>query len=106
MRERVTAASRLATQTGMANVRKITPFITYDGVAEEAARFYVSLFADSRIVHVQPGPGGKPLVVKFELAGEPFLALNTGGPDFALTNGVSFLVDCEDQAEVDRAREE
>lgn len=86
----------------MAKVQKITPFVTYDGTAEDAARFYVSLFDDSKIDHVQPGPQGKALVVKFHLGGQSFLALNAGGPDFALTNGVSFLVDCEDQAEVDR----
>lgn len=85
----------------MATVQKITPFLTYDGRAEEAARFYVSLFQGARVVHVQPGPEGKAMVVKFELAGQTFLALNAGGANFAFTNGVSFLVDCDDQAEVD-----
>ena len=87
----------------MATVQKITPFITYDGTAEDAARFYVSLFADSKVVNVQKNPAsGQAMVVSFELAGQKFVFLNAGGPDFALTNGVSFLVDCEDQAEVDR----
>jgi predicted 3-demethylubiquinone-9 3-methyltransferase (glyoxalase superfamily) len=85
----------------MASVQKITPFLTYDGTAEEAANFYVSLFPDAKVQHVQPGPGGKALVVRFELAGQSFLALNAGGPDFAFTHGVSLLVDCTDQAEVD-----
>ena len=85
----------------MANVQTITPFITYDGAALEAAQLYVALFPNSRIVHVQPGPEGRPLVVSFELAGQKFTALNAGGPDFVLTNGVSFLVDCANQDEVD-----
>lgn len=87
----------------MATVSKITPFITYDGKAEDAARYYVSLFADSKIVHVQKNPtNDQAMTVTFELAGQKFIALNAGGPDFALTNGVSLLVDCDDQAEVDR----
>jgi predicted 3-demethylubiquinone-9 3-methyltransferase (glyoxalase superfamily) len=86
----------------MATVQKITPFLTFDGKAEEAARFYVSLFDDAKIVHVQNNPAtGQAMVVELQLAGQRFVALNAAGPDFALTNGVSFLVDCADQAEVD-----
>ena len=85
----------------MATVQKITPFLTFAGQAEEAATLYVSLFDDAKVLHVQPGPDGKAMVVRFQLAGQAFLALNAGGPNFAFTDGVSFLVDCKDQAEVD-----
>jgi predicted 3-demethylubiquinone-9 3-methyltransferase (glyoxalase superfamily) len=87
---------------------KITQCLWFDGEAEEAARFYVSLVRDSRIDHVQrnvmDSPGGKAgsvLVVKFTLAGQSFLALN-GGTRFEYTHAISFMIDCEDQAEVDR----
>jgi len=87
---------------------KITPCLWYDGEAEEAARFYVSLLPDSRIDHVQKnvtdspaGKAGTALVVKFTLAGQSFLALN-GGTRFEYTHAISFMVDCADQAEVDR----
>mgnify|MGYP001246851771 CR=1 FL=1 len=86
----------------MATVQKITPFLTFDGHAEEAATFYVSLFEDAKINQVQKNPAtGQAMVVSFQLAGQSFIALNAAGPEFALTNGVSFLVDCKDQAEVD-----
>ena len=87
---------------------KITPCLWFDGEAEEAARFYVSLLPDSRIEHVQrnmadspAGKTGSVLVVKFTLAGQSFLALN-GGTRFEYTHAISFLVDCVDQAELDR----
>jgi predicted 3-demethylubiquinone-9 3-methyltransferase (glyoxalase superfamily) len=87
---------------------KIAPCLWFDGEAEEAARFYVSLLPDSRIDRVQnnvaDSPGGKTgsvLMVEFTLAGQRFLALN-GGTRFEYTNAVSFHIDCADQAEVDR----
>lgn len=87
---------------------KIAPCLWFDGEAEEAARFYVSLLPDSRIDRVQSNvcdsPGGKAgtvLVVEFTLAGQRFLALN-GGTRFEYTHAVSFHIDCADQAEVDR----
>jgi predicted 3-demethylubiquinone-9 3-methyltransferase (glyoxalase superfamily) len=87
---------------------KITPCLWFDGTAEEAATFYTSLFPDSRIdaVHRAPAanpstPAGAVLTVDFTLAGQQFIGLN-GGPDFRFTEAVSFTVDCEDQAEVDR----
>lgn len=88
---------------------KIRPCLWYAADAEAAARFYVSLFPDSRIDHVQksvldtPGGGkaGSTLMVEFTLAGQKFLALN-GGQKVAYTWAVSMAVDCEDQAEVDR----
>ena len=87
---------------------KITPCLWFDGKAEEAARFYVSLLPNSRIDHVQKnvtdspaGKAGSVLVVKFTLAGQGFLALN-GGTRFEYTPAISFQVDCTDQAELDR----
>lgn len=87
---------------------KITPCLWFDGQAEEAAKFYVSLLPDSRIDHVQrnmmdtpSGKTGTVLVVKFTLAGQQFVGLN-GGPQYQFTPAVSFMIDCADQAEVDR----
>jgi predicted 3-demethylubiquinone-9 3-methyltransferase (glyoxalase superfamily) len=87
---------------------KISPCLWYNGEAEEAAKFYVSLLPDSRIEKVQKnivdGPAGKTgsvLVVEFTLAGQSFLALN-GGMRVEYTHAVSFKIDCADQAEVDR----
>lgn len=87
---------------------KISPCLWFDGDAEEAARFYVSLFADSRIegIHRNPvdgpsGAAGTVLLVAFTLAGQRFLALN-GGQKMEYTHAISFQVDCDDQAEVDR----
>lgn len=87
---------------------KITPCLWFDGEAEDAAKFYVSLLPDSRIDHVQKnvsdspaGKAGTALVVQFTLAEQSFLALN-GGTRFEYTHAISFMVDCVDQAEVDR----
>ncbi len=87
---------------------KIAPCLWFDGEAEEAARFYVSLLPDSCIDHVQrnvtDGPGGKEgtvMVVQFTLAGQRFMAVN-GGMKFEYTHAVSFHIDCVDQAEIDR----
>lgn len=86
---------------------RISPFLWFDGQAEEAARLYVSLFPGSRIVSVSrygdagPGPKGSVMTVAFELDGRPFVALN-GGPHFKFTEAVSFSVECQTQDEVDR----
>jgi predicted 3-demethylubiquinone-9 3-methyltransferase (glyoxalase superfamily) len=89
-------------------MQKITPCLWYDGDAEEAAGFYVSLFPDSRIDKVVRSPADNPsmdkggvLVVDFTLAGQKYSGLN-GGPQFPFTEAVSFMIRCEDQAEVDR----
>lgn len=88
-------------------MRKISPFLWYDDKAEEAANFYVSLFRNSKIDTVArygdagPGPKGSVMTVKFELAGEEFIALN-GGPHFKFTPAVSFYVACETPQEVDK----
>jgi predicted 3-demethylubiquinone-9 3-methyltransferase (glyoxalase superfamily) len=86
---------------------KVTPFLSFDGQAEEAARFYVSLLPDSRIdrvtrspIETAGGPSGSVLTVEFTLAGTRFTALNT--PGFSFTEAVSFQIACADQAEVDR----
>ena len=87
---------------------KIAPCLWFDGEAEQAANFYVSLLPNSRIDAVQKnvidspaGKAGSVLVVTFTLAGQSFMALN-GGRRFEFTHAVSFKIDCEDQAEVDR----
>jgi predicted 3-demethylubiquinone-9 3-methyltransferase (glyoxalase superfamily) len=80
--------------------RSITPNLWFDGKAEEAAEYYCSLFPDSRIVSVVRG-GDQVLTVEFELMGQTYLGLN-GGPSFQFTEAVSFVVTCEDQAEIDR----
>jgi len=87
---------------------KISPCLWFDGEAEEAAKFYVSLLPDSRIEKVQKnsvdspaGKAGSVLVVDFTLAGQRFMALN-GGKAFDFTHAISFKIDCADQAEVDR----
>ncbi|MFG6194277.1 VOC family protein [Nonomuraea sp. JJY05] len=81
-------------------MQKITTFLWFDDQAEEAAEFYTSLFKDSRVVEVTPGPAGSAMVVTFELAGQRFIALN-GGPEFKFTEAVSLYVDCDSQEEVD-----
>lgn len=90
------------------DAQKIAPCLWFDGRAEEAARFYTSIFPDSRIDHVHRStidyPGGKAgavLLVDFTLAGLPYQAMN-GGPHDAFNDAISLSVSCEDQAEVDR----
>ena len=85
---------------------KITPFLWFNDQAEEAARFYVSLFKNSSIGQIArygdagPGPKGSIVTIAFELDGQAFIGLN-GGPHFKFTEAVSFSIDCADQAEVD-----
>ncbi len=88
------------------SLQKITPFLWFDHQAEEAARFYTSVFENSRIEAVTrygeagPSPAGSVMTVAFELDGQKFVALN-GGPAFKFTEAVSFVVNCENQQEVD-----
>ena len=89
-------------------MQKITPCLWFDGQAEQAAGYYVSLLPDSRIDRVvrspadtPSGPAGTVLAVEFTLAGNKFSGLN-GGPQFPFTEAVSFQIACQDQAEVDR----
>jgi len=88
-------------------MQKITPCLWFDQQAEEAARFYVSIFKNSKIGAINhygegaPMPKGTVLTVRFQLDGQDYLALN-GGPMFKFTEAVSFIVNCETQEEVDR----
>ena len=89
-------------------MRRPYPCLWFDGNAEEAAEFYTSLLPDSRIDKVwrspadtPSGPAGMVLTVDFTLNGERVQGLN-GGPDFTFSEAVSFVIECEDQAEVDR----
>ena len=81
-------------------MKKITPFLWFDDQAEQAMRFYVSIFKNSKVLEVTPGPEGKVMGVRFELEGQEFTGLNAG-PEFKFTEAVSFYVNCKDQAEVD-----
>ena len=86
--------------------QKITPNLWFDTQAEDAARFYTSVFEDSRIVskshYTEDGPGtpGAVMVVEFELQGQRFIGIN-GGPQFKFDEAVSFQIDCDTQADID-----
>ena len=86
--------------------QRITPCLWFDGQAEEAANFYVSVFENSRITAVSrygdagPGPKGSVMTIGFELDGQAFTGLN-GGPQFKFTEAISLIVNCETQAELD-----
>ncbi len=89
-------------------MQKIVPCLWFDGDAEEASEFYVSLLPDSRIDRIlrspadtPSGPAGIVLTVEFTLAGAQYMGLN-GGPGFPFTEAVSFQIYCDDQPEVDR----
>ena len=89
-------------------VQKITPFLWYASQAEEAAAFYASIFPDSRVLRVTAlpsespsGPPGSVKVVEFELCGQAFTAMSAGPLD-PFNHAVSFVVSCDDQAELDR----
>lgn len=85
---------------------RITPFLWFDNQAEEAAKFYVSIFKSSKIVSIArygeagPGPKGSAMTVAFQLDGQDFTALN-GGPVFKFNESISFVVPCKTQQEVD-----
>jgi predicted 3-demethylubiquinone-9 3-methyltransferase (glyoxalase superfamily) len=81
-------------------MQKVTPFLWFDGKAEEAAKFYTSVFRKSKVGQPVSGPDGKVMVVPFEIEGQEFTALN-GGPQFKFNESVSFVVHCKDQDEVD-----
>jgi predicted 3-demethylubiquinone-9 3-methyltransferase (glyoxalase superfamily) len=80
--------------------QQIRTCLWFDGNAEEAVEFYVSVIKDSGITGITPGPTGAALVVAFRLAGIEFLALN-GGPQFRFNEAVSLSVDCRSQEELD-----
>ncbi len=87
-------------------MQKITPFLWFDGDAEEAMNFYTSIFKNSKIGHVSrygeggPGPKGAVISGSFQLEGQDFMALN-GGPMFKFSPAISFFVNCKTQEEVD-----
>ena len=87
-------------------MQKITPFLWFDGKAEEAMNLYTSIFKNSKIVSIMrygeagPGPKGTVMSATFQLDGQEFIALN-GGPEFTFSPAISFFVNCETQEEVD-----
>ena len=87
-------------------MQKITTFLWFNNDAEEAANYYTSIFKNSKILDVSrygevgPGPKGSVMIVKFQLAGQEFVALN-GGPKFKFTEAISLMVNCESQQEID-----
>ena len=82
-------------------MKKITPFLWFDTQAEEAMNYYVSIFKNSKVLEVQrQGPDGPVFSVSFELDGQEFIGLNAG-PRFKFNESISFLVNCENQKEVD-----
>jgi predicted 3-demethylubiquinone-9 3-methyltransferase (glyoxalase superfamily) len=87
-------------------MQTITPFLWFDGQAEEAANFYTSIFENSKVLSVSrypkgsPAPEGSVMTAEFTLNGLKFIALNAG-PHFKFTEAISFVVDCETQEEID-----
>ena len=94
--------------------QKITPNLWFNGNAKEAVDYYVSVFEDGKVLSTEYYPksakegladfqielAGKPLVIEFEIYGQKFVAINAG-PEFTLSEAVSFAIDCKDQAEID-----
>src|SRR5438093_13072636 len=87
-------------------MQKITPFLWFDNNAEEAIKFYTSIFKNSKVGKIArygdagPGPKGQVMTVEFELESQKFIAMN-GGPRFKFTEAISFVVNCKTQKEVD-----
>jgi predicted 3-demethylubiquinone-9 3-methyltransferase (glyoxalase superfamily) len=87
-------------------MQKITPFLWFDGKAEEAMNFYTSIFPNSKVKDIVrygeagPGPKGTVMTATFDLEGQAFIALN-GGPQFSFTPAISFVVNCRTQDEID-----
>lgn len=87
---------------------KITPFLWFDNQAEQAVDFYLSVFPGSKVLDVArhgeagPGPAGSVMLIRFELDGNEFLALNGGPEHYAFDESISFVIDCATQEDVDR----
>lgn len=81
-------------------MQTITPFLWFNNNAEEAMKFYVSIFKDGKVLSTMPGPGDTVMGVEFELNGQRFQGLN-GGPQYTFTEAISFFVSVETQEEVD-----
>jgi predicted 3-demethylubiquinone-9 3-methyltransferase (glyoxalase superfamily) len=102
--------ARPADRSDKVSMQKITPFLWFDDQAEEAVNFYTSIFKNSKIARIFRNPeeaaektgrpAGSVLTVEFELEGQKFVALN-GGPLFKFNESVSFVINCENQEEVD-----
>jgi predicted 3-demethylubiquinone-9 3-methyltransferase (glyoxalase superfamily) len=90
----------------MSTKQKITPFLWFNDIAEEATKFYTSIFRNSKTLNVArygdagPGPKGTVMSITFQLEGQEFMALN-GGPQFKFTEALSLFVNCATQEEVD-----
>jgi predicted 3-demethylubiquinone-9 3-methyltransferase (glyoxalase superfamily) len=90
----------------MLKSNKIKPFLWFENQAEEAAKFYTSIFKNSKIGNIarypegSPGPAGTVMTIEFQLEGQDFIALN-GGPIYKFNEAVSFSVECETQEEID-----
>jgi predicted 3-demethylubiquinone-9 3-methyltransferase (glyoxalase superfamily) len=104
---RISAFRFLGISAFVRSMQRITPFLWFDGQAEEAAKFYVSVFKNSKIKQIThytgeelPERKGQVMTVSFELDGEEFVALN-GGPQFKFTEAVSFVINCDTQEEID-----
>lgn len=101
-----TGAARSKTPETQPRTQKITTFLTFENQAEEAAKFYTSVFKNSKIRNITrygdaaPAPKGSVMTVDFELDGQRFTALN-GGPMFKFTEAISLLVHCDTQEEID-----
>jgi predicted 3-demethylubiquinone-9 3-methyltransferase (glyoxalase superfamily) len=81
-------------------MQKITPFLWFDNDAEEAMRFYASIFKDAKTGNISRYPDGRVMTAAFQLNGQDFMALN-GGPLYKFNEAISLFVDCQTQAEVD-----
>lgn len=81
-------------------MQKITPFLWFDNQAEEAMNFYISIFKNSKVLNVSPGPNGIASSVSFELEGQQFIGFNAG-PHFKFNEAISMFVNCQTQEEVD-----
>lgn len=87
-------------------MQKITPFLWFDNQAQEAMNFYLSIFKNSKVISVAPyeeeDPEVRetPMTLKFQIEGQEFIALN-GGPEFKFTPAISFVINCENQEEID-----
>ena len=82
-------------------MRRMTPFLWFEGNVAEAMELYTSVFPESRVVSTMPGPGGSVMSATFELDGQQFIAYG-GGPHLKLTPAISMMVVCETQEEIDR----
>ena len=82
-------------------MQKISTCLWFDGQAAEAAELYTSIFDNSSMGSIMPGPDGNPMTVEFEIEGRQFMALN-GGPAFVFNEAVSLVVNCDSQEDVDR----